>query len=178
MLFRVRFKGRTIALPNTTARCTRTPFAGENAASVDVHYSGRKLTWLWHVSKAELRTTYLPQRYIFMTNAYQMAILTQFNENDTQTYGDISAGTRISDETLKPQVGLLVKARVLLQEGDTYDLNLSQWTSSTLSTLLIQWSIQISSQRRCAEDMTRMEAFTDNLFCRFESTSTARSESS
>jgi len=54
-----------------------------------------------------------------------MAILTQFNENDTQTYQDILAGTRLSDDILKPQMSLLVKARVLLQEGNTYDLNLS-----------------------------------------------------
>ena len=93
-----------------------------------------------------------------MTNAYQMAILTQFNENDTQTYGDISASTRISDEALKPQVGLLVKARVLLQDGDTYDLNLSPSSNSTLSMMLIPWYIQISSRRRCAEETTSMEA--------------------
>ncbi len=60
-----------------------------------------------------------------MASAYQMAILTQFNENDTQTYQDILAGTRLSDDILKPQMSLLVKARVLLQEGNTYDLNLS-----------------------------------------------------
>ncbi len=87
--------------------------------------SGRKLTWLWHVSKAELRTTYLPQKYIFMASAYQMAILAQFNENDVQTYQDILASTRLSDDILKPQMSLLVKARVLLQEGTNYELNLS-----------------------------------------------------
>lgn len=91
----------------------------------DVH-SGRKLTWLWHVSKTELRTTYLSQKYIFMTSAYQMAILTQFNENDSLTFKDIQTGTKIAENLLKPQMALLVKAKVLLQEGDTYDLNLSE----------------------------------------------------
>jgi cullin 1 len=62
-----------------------------------------------------------------MASAYQLAILAQFNENDTQIYQDILAGTRLSDETLKPQMSLLVKARVLLQEGNTYDLNLSAY---------------------------------------------------
>ncbi|WWD18765.1 hypothetical protein CI109_103220 [Kwoniella shandongensis] len=91
----------------------------------EVH-QGRKLTWLWHVSKNELRTTYLPQKYIFMTSSYQMAILTQFNENDSLTFRDILSGTKISDSILKPQLALLVKAKVLLQSGeDTYDLNLN-----------------------------------------------------
>ncbi|WWC88344.1 uncharacterized protein L201_003254 [Kwoniella dendrophila CBS 6074] len=90
----------------------------------EVH-SGRKLTWLWHVSKNELRTTYLPQKYIFMTSSYQMAILTQFNETDSLTYNDILTGTKIAEGILKPQLALLVKAKVLLQEGQTYDLNLN-----------------------------------------------------
>lgn len=88
---------------------------------------GRKLTWLWHVSKNELRTTYLSQKYIFITSSYQMAILTQFNGNDSISYKDIQVGTRIADAYLRPQMGLLVKAKVLLQEGDTYDLNLSAY---------------------------------------------------
>ncbi|WWC71074.1 uncharacterized protein I206_105027 [Kwoniella pini CBS 10737] len=90
----------------------------------EVH-QGRKLTWLWHVSKNELRTTYLPQKYIFMTSSYQMAILTQFNENDSLTYNNILNGTKISEQILKPQLALLVKAKVLLQDGDNYDLNLN-----------------------------------------------------
>ncbi|BEI85603.1 hypothetical protein CcaverHIS002_0510040 [Cutaneotrichosporon cavernicola] len=90
----------------------------------DVH-SGRKLTWLWHVSKNELRTTYLQQKYIFMTSAYQMAILTQFNENDSLSYKELADGTKIDDKILRPQLNLLVKAKVLLNDGDTYDLNLN-----------------------------------------------------
>lgn len=90
----------------------------------DVH-SGRKLTWLWHVSKNELRTTYLPQKYIFMTSAYQMAILTQFNENDSLSYQDIADGTKVDDKILRPQMTLLVKSKVLLLDGDTYDLNMN-----------------------------------------------------
>lgn len=61
-----------------------------------------------------------------MTSAYQMAILVQFNENDSLTYRDIQTATRISETILKPQLALLVKAKVLLQEDDTYDLNLSE----------------------------------------------------
>lgn len=87
---------------------------------------GRKLTWLWHVSKNEIRTTYLSQKYIFMVSSYQMAILTQFNNGDSLSLKDLLDGTRIAEGYLKPQLATLVKAKVLLQEGDTYDLNLSE----------------------------------------------------
>ncbi|ORX37122.1 putative ubiquitin-protein ligase [Kockovaella imperatae] len=90
----------------------------------EVH-SGRKLTWLWHVMKAELRTTYLPQKYIFMTNAYQMAILCQFNENDSLSLQDLLSGTQLQESVLNAQLGLLVKAKILLQDGNNYDLNLN-----------------------------------------------------
>jgi cullin 1 len=61
-----------------------------------------------------------------MVSNFQLAILTQFNENDSQTYRDILQGTQLSDGTLKSQMGLLVKSKVILQDGDTYDLNLSE----------------------------------------------------
>lgn len=99
-------------------------------------HSGRKLTWLWHVSKNELKTTYLKEKYIFMTSAYQMAILTQFNENDTLSFKDIQTGTQFTEAFLKPQLQLLVKAKVLLQDEDTYDLNLNFKSKKVRSRLL------------------------------------------
>lgn len=82
--------------------------------------------WLWHVCKNELRTNYLSQKYIFMTSAFQMAILVQYNENDSLTFADLMTATKMSEAALKPQLGLLVKAKVLLQEDDTYDINMSK----------------------------------------------------
>jgi cullin 1 len=88
--------------------------------------SGRKLTWLWHVSKGEIRTTYLSQKYIFMVSAYQFAILAQFNDDDSRTYTDIQEGTRLADSVLKPSMAHLVKAKVLLQpSANSYGLNLN-----------------------------------------------------
>ena len=65
-----------------------------------------------------------------MTNAWQLAILCQFNESDSHSYRDIQAGTKIAENILTPQLNLLVKAKVLLQEGTNYDLNLSMLSRS------------------------------------------------
>lgn len=105
--------------------------------------SGRKLTWLWHLQRAELKTNYLPQKYIFMTNAWQLAILCQFNEADSHSFRDIQAGTKIAESILNPQLNLLVRAKVLLQDGTNYDLNLSQYLIVVVPTA----DEQISSQR-------------------------------
>lgn len=89
--------------------------------------SGRKLTWLWQHSKNELKTSYLNQKYIFMTSSYQMAILVQYNDGDSHSYADLATATKMNESLLKPMLQHLVKTKVLLQDGDDYDLNLSEF---------------------------------------------------
>ncbi|KAG7447775.1 Cullin-domain-containing protein [Guyanagaster necrorhizus] len=87
-------------------------------------HSGRKLTWLWNYSTNELRTNYLNQKYILMTSAYQMAVLVQYNRNDTLSLDELSAATAISKDILSQVLALLVKAKILVnEEKDQYDLN-------------------------------------------------------
>ncbi|KAH8104831.1 Cullin-domain-containing protein [Cristinia sonorae] len=87
-------------------------------------HSGRKLTWLWNYSKNELRTNYLNQKYILMTSSWQMAVLLQYNDNDTLSLEEIFAATNIQKDILKQVLALLVKAKILInEETDQYDLN-------------------------------------------------------
>ncbi|KAJ7127630.1 Cullin [Mycena epipterygia] len=87
-------------------------------------HSGRKLTWLHNYSKNELRTNYTNQKYILMTSAYQAAVLLQYNRNDTLSLAELQEATKISVEILGQVLGLLVKAKVLVNdEKDQYDLN-------------------------------------------------------
>ncbi|KAG5220800.1 Cullin-domain-containing protein [Salix suchowensis] len=87
-------------------------------------HSGRKLTWLWNYSKNELRTNYLNQKYILMTSSYQMAILLQYNNNDTLSLSELVAATSINKDHLTQILALLVKAKILInEETDQYDLN-------------------------------------------------------
>ena len=89
-------------------------------------HCGRKLTWLWNYSKNELHANYLNQKYIFVTSSYQMAVLTQYNENDTLSLNELAAATSISKDPLEQVLASLVKAKVLIHgEQDQYDLNLS-----------------------------------------------------
>ncbi|KAI0712567.1 Cullin-domain-containing protein [Earliella scabrosa] len=87
-------------------------------------HSGRKLTWLWNYSKNELRTNYLNQKYILMTSSWQMAVLLQYNNNDTLSLDELVSATAISKDILKQVLAVLVKAKILInEETDQYDLN-------------------------------------------------------
>ena len=87
-------------------------------------HSGRKLTWLWNYSKNELRTNYLNQKYILMTSAYQMAVLLQYNNNDTLSLDELSTATNVGKDLLTQVLQPLVKSRILINdETDQYDLN-------------------------------------------------------
>ena len=97
-------------------------------------HSGRKLTWLWNHSKNELRTNYLNQKYILTTSAYQMAVLLQYNHNETLTLDELATATNVGKDLLTHVLQPLVKSRILTNdETDQYNLNPS--TSYSLISL-------------------------------------------
>ena len=114
-------------------------------------HSGRKLTWLWNYSKNELRTNYLNQKYILMTSAYQMAVLLQYNNNDTLSLEELSTATNVGKDLLTQVLQPLVKSRILINdETDQYDLNPSASHSMMRLCALFIRHFQISNQRRFA----------------------------
>ncbi|KAI1345040.1 Cullin [Xylariaceae sp. FL0016] len=84
-------------------------------------HDGRKLTWLWQLCKGELKTGYCKLSktpYTFQVSVYQMAILLLFNASDVQKYEDILSVTQLTNETLDSAIGILCKAKVLIQKPD------------------------------------------------------------
>jgi cullin 1 len=98
-------------------------------------HSGRKLTWLWQLSKGELRATFTKSAskvpYTFQVSTFQIAILLLFNEKDKISYDEIAEATKLNKEILDPSISVCVKARLLLTEpeeakpesGTVYALN-------------------------------------------------------
>ena len=96
-------------------------------------HSGRKLTWLWNYSKNELRTNYLNQKYILMTSSYQMAVLLQYNQNDTMSLDELVKATEITKSHLVQVLAILVKAKILHNEEEgQYDLNPSKFRNEVM----------------------------------------------
>lgn len=83
-------------------------------------HDGRKLTWLWHLCKGEIRAGYSKNSktpYTFQVSIYQMAILLLFNEKDTYSYGDMVSATQLSPEVLDQALAVILKAKVLIMSG-------------------------------------------------------------
>lgn len=101
----------------------------------DAKHSGRKLTWLWNLSKGEVRANYVKMGktpYTFMVSTYQMGILMLFNESDTVSYEQMADATKLAEDFLKPSIAVFVKAKVLTpipdnaspEPGTLYALNM------------------------------------------------------
>ncbi len=97
-------------------------------------HGGRKLTWLWHLCKGEIRANYIKQGrvpYTFQVSTHQMAIMLMFNDSDTVQYDDIAETTKLEKATLDPSIGIMIKAKILTsnpdgavpQSGTSFSLN-------------------------------------------------------
>ncbi|KAI9009083.1 Cullin [Hyaloraphidium curvatum] len=97
-------------------------------------HSGRKLNWLFQLSKGELKTSYLRGMKVqptFTVSTYQMGILLQYNKDTSYTWDELVQSTGLSPEVLQGQLGILLKAKVLLlagegqlgEAGSKYELN-------------------------------------------------------
>ncbi|KAI1242964.1 hypothetical protein IHE44_0000529 [Lamprotornis superbus] len=58
-------------------------------------HSGRKLTWLYQLSKGELVTNCFKNRYTLQASTFQMAILLQYNTEDAYTMQQLTDSTQI-----------------------------------------------------------------------------------
>ncbi|KAI9205908.1 Cullin [Polychytrium aggregatum] len=84
-------------------------------------YSGRKLNWLFQLSKGEVKTNYLKGSktgYTFQVSTYQMGVLLLYNKATSYGYEEILGSTGLSAEALLGQLGILVKAKVLTMTGE------------------------------------------------------------
>lgn len=85
-------------------------------------HDGRKLTWLWHLCKGEIKAGYCKNSktpYTFQVSIYQMAILLLFNDKDAYSYEDMLSATQLSNEVLDQALAVILKAKVLVMSGAT-----------------------------------------------------------
>ncbi|RIB08915.1 Cullin [Gigaspora rosea] len=95
------------------------------------HHIGRRLTWLWHLSKADVKLNYLDKRYEFSVSLHQLGVLLLFNNVDTYSFRDIREHTGLNDlelkRVMKPMVDLsvfLVSTPGTLQDDTEVKLNM------------------------------------------------------
>ncbi len=89
-------------------------------------HSGRKLHWLFHVSKGEIVTKYLEKTYTLQVSTYQMTILLLFNQRSSLDLSYIENCTKIQKDIVLAHLQTLLKSKLLLPAPkDSYVLNMA-----------------------------------------------------
>ncbi|ELR25392.1 cullin 1, putative [Acanthamoeba castellanii str. Neff] len=103
----------TFNVPQELERCVNN-FTGY----YNSQYTGRKVNWLHHLSKGDLKTFYLKKRYEFQVTNYQMGVLLMFNKAERLTVEEISSSTNLKDRELTRTLQSLVSSKILRKEPD------------------------------------------------------------
>ncbi|XP_076268949.1 cullin 1 isoform X3 [Rhynchophorus ferrugineus] len=95
-------------------------------------HSGRKLNWLYNMSKGELNTNGFKNRYTLQASTFQMAVLLQFNVADSWTVAQLEENTQIKQDFLIQVIQILLKAKLLVCDEEENDVNVNSTVSINL----------------------------------------------
>lgn len=124
-------------------------------------FSGRKLTWLQHLSSGEVRVAYLKRPYFITVTMYQMTVILLFNDRTSISFSDISASTQLLDKELKRTLQSLVDAKLIeksKEEDDTqctFSLNMN--FSNKRTKLKITAAVQRETQQESEQTLSSVD---------------------
>ncbi|XP_057586578.1 cullin-1-like isoform X2 [Hippopotamus amphibius kiboko] len=100
-------------------------------------HSGRKLTWLYQLSEGELVTNCFKNGYTLQASTFQMAILLQYNTEDTCAVQQLMDSTQIKMDILAQVLQILLKLKLLVLEDENANVNEVELKPDTLIKLYL-----------------------------------------
>ncbi|XP_057324027.1 cullin-1-like [Microplitis mediator] len=97
-------------------------------------HTGRKLNWLYNLSKGEIQTNCFKNRYTFQASTFQMAVLLQFNTATSFTVQQLHDATQIRMDLLVQIIGVLLKVKLLVAPDGENEAELEASTTVNLFT--------------------------------------------
>ncbi|ESO08766.1 hypothetical protein HELRODRAFT_109814 [Helobdella robusta] len=83
------------------------------AAFYSSRHNGRKLFWLYNMSKGELAANCFQQKHILQASTFQMSVLLQFNQSFSYTVQQLHENTQIEMDILQPVLQILLKTKLV-----------------------------------------------------------------
>lgn len=121
-------------------------------------HSGRKLNWLYNMSKGELVTNCFKNRYTLQASTYQMAVLLQYNDNTSWSVSHLHEHTGIKLDFLIQVIQILLKAKLLVCQEDEGELSESSVVELFLSyknkKLRVNINIPLKTELKVEQEAT------------------------
>lgn len=76
-------------------------------------HTGRKLNWLFHMSKGELAANCFQHKHILQASTFQMSVLLQFNQSLSFTVQQLQENTQIEMEIMQQVLQTLLKTKLI-----------------------------------------------------------------
>lgn len=119
-------------------------------------HSGRRLSWLYHLSKGELVTTCFKNRYTLQASTYQMAVLLHFNTSEILTYSYLLESTQLKEDLLVQVIQILLKAKLLLCDDETVlpDSEFRLFMGYKNKKLRVNINVPMKAEQRNEQELT------------------------
>ena len=106
-------QGQSFTLPPQMERCI-----SRFTTFYSSQHNGRKLSWLYQMSKGEVVTNCFKNRYTLQASTFQIAVLLQFNAATSWNVGQLQTTTGIPLEILLQVVSILLKVRLVVSDDE------------------------------------------------------------
>merc|ERR1740128_653386 len=84
-------------------------------------FSGRKLTWLHHLSNGDIKLGYTAKTYVINMTTTQMAVLLLFEKSDCLSYSELEETTKLSPDQFPRYVQSLLDAKLVTTNTETLE---------------------------------------------------------